>query len=124
MSLVSTGYGIATRRPCATRRSNGRSSAGPQSQQYSSPAAASRSSVWGVSTSAGPSHPRGRTPVAAAGWEMMPHGVVQRTMATVEDERAVIDESIAEIAAAVRATISGYSRQIAELMLSVAHAPR
>ncbi len=37
---------------------------------------------------------------AAAGWEMMPHGVVQRTMATVEDERAVIDESIAEIAAA------------------------
>jgi allantoinase len=37
---------------------------------------------------------------AAAGWEMMPHGVVQRTMATVDDERAVIDEAIAEIAAA------------------------
>ena len=37
---------------------------------------------------------------SAAGWEMMPHGVVQRTMATVEDERAVVDEAIAEIAAA------------------------
>ena len=36
----------------------------------------------------------------AAGWEMMPHGVVQRTMATVDDERAVIEESIAEIEAA------------------------
>jgi peptidoglycan/xylan/chitin deacetylase (PgdA/CDA1 family) len=37
---------------------------------------------------------------AAAGWEMMPHGVVQRTMATVGDERAVIDEAIAELHAA------------------------
>jgi allantoinase len=36
----------------------------------------------------------------AAGWEMMPHGVVQRTMAAVDDERAVIDEAIAEIAEA------------------------
>ena len=36
----------------------------------------------------------------AAGWEIMPHGVVQRTMASVDDERAVIDESIAEIRAA------------------------
>ena len=36
----------------------------------------------------------------AAGWEMMPHGVVQRTMATVDDERAVIDEAIAELHAA------------------------
>jgi allantoinase len=35
-----------------------------------------------------------------AGWEMMPHAVVQRTMATVDDERAVIEEAIAEIAAA------------------------
>ncbi len=33
----------------------------------------------------------------AAGWEMMPHGVVQRTMAKVDDERAVIAESIAEL---------------------------
>ena len=31
----------------------------------------------------------------AAGWEMMPHGVVQRTMAKVDDEGAVIAESIA-----------------------------
>ena len=37
---------------------------------------------------------------AAAGWEMMPHGVVQRTMATVDDQRAVIDEAIAELQAA------------------------
>jgi peptidoglycan/xylan/chitin deacetylase (PgdA/CDA1 family) len=36
----------------------------------------------------------------AAGWEMMPHGVVQRTMATVDDERAVIDEALAELQAA------------------------
>ena len=36
----------------------------------------------------------------AAGWEMMPHGVVQRTMAAVDDERAVIDEALDEIAAA------------------------
>lgn len=36
----------------------------------------------------------------AAGWEMMPHGVVQRTMATVDDERTVIDEAIAELEAA------------------------
>jgi peptidoglycan/xylan/chitin deacetylase (PgdA/CDA1 family) len=36
----------------------------------------------------------------AAGWEMMPHGVVQRTMATVDDERAVIDEALAELEAA------------------------
>ncbi|HEX3463223.1 MAG TPA: polysaccharide deacetylase family protein [Candidatus Elarobacter sp.] len=33
----------------------------------------------------------------ADGWEMMAHGVVQRTMTTVDDERAVIDESLAEI---------------------------
>ncbi|HEY0393534.1 MAG TPA: polysaccharide deacetylase family protein [Candidatus Elarobacter sp.] len=36
----------------------------------------------------------------AAGWEMMPHGVVQRTMAKVDDERAVIAQSMAEIEAA------------------------
>jgi allantoinase len=36
----------------------------------------------------------------AAGWEMMPHGVVQRTMATVDDERVVIDEALAELQAA------------------------
>ncbi len=36
----------------------------------------------------------------AAGWEMMPHGVVQRTMATVDDERAVIDAALAELEAA------------------------
>jgi allantoinase len=36
----------------------------------------------------------------AAGWEMMPHGVVQRTMATVDDERAVIEESLSELEAA------------------------
>jgi allantoinase len=36
----------------------------------------------------------------AAGWEMMPHGVVQRTMATVDDERAVIDQALAELQAA------------------------
>jgi allantoinase len=35
-----------------------------------------------------------------AGWEFMPHGVVQRTMARVDDERAVIAESIAEVEAA------------------------
>lgn len=33
----------------------------------------------------------------AAGWEMMPHGVVQRTMASVDDERAVIAEAIEEL---------------------------
>jgi peptidoglycan/xylan/chitin deacetylase (PgdA/CDA1 family) len=33
----------------------------------------------------------------AAGWEMMPHGVVQRTMATVDDERTVIDEALLEL---------------------------
>lgn len=33
----------------------------------------------------------------AAGWEMMAHGVVQRTMAGVDDERAVIDEALTEI---------------------------
>jgi peptidoglycan/xylan/chitin deacetylase (PgdA/CDA1 family) len=36
----------------------------------------------------------------AAGWEMMPHGVVQRTMAKVDDERATIAEAIAELEAA------------------------
>jgi allantoinase len=36
----------------------------------------------------------------SAGWEMMAHGVLQRTMATVEDERAVIDEALAELEAA------------------------
>jgi len=36
----------------------------------------------------------------AAGWEMMAHGVVQRTMTTVDDERAVIDEALGEIEAA------------------------
>jgi allantoinase len=36
----------------------------------------------------------------AEGWEMMAHGVVQRTMTTVEDERAVIAEALAEIEAA------------------------
>ncbi|HEY4439811.1 MAG TPA: polysaccharide deacetylase family protein [Candidatus Elarobacter sp.] len=36
----------------------------------------------------------------ADGWEMMPHGVVQRTMSSVDDERAVIDESIAQLQAA------------------------
>jgi peptidoglycan/xylan/chitin deacetylase (PgdA/CDA1 family) len=36
----------------------------------------------------------------AAGWEMMPHGVVQRTMATVDDERAVIEEALSELEAA------------------------
>jgi peptidoglycan/xylan/chitin deacetylase (PgdA/CDA1 family) len=35
-----------------------------------------------------------------AGWELMPHGVVQRTMAKVDDERAVIAQSVAEIEAA------------------------
>jgi allantoinase len=33
----------------------------------------------------------------AAGWEMMAHGVVQRTMAKVDDERAVIREAIDEL---------------------------
>jgi peptidoglycan/xylan/chitin deacetylase (PgdA/CDA1 family) len=36
----------------------------------------------------------------AAGWEMMPHGVVQRTMATVDDERAVIEEALGELESA------------------------
>jgi len=36
----------------------------------------------------------------AAGWEMMPHGVVQRTMATVDDEAAVIGEALNELEAA------------------------
>jgi allantoinase len=36
----------------------------------------------------------------AEGWEMMAHGVVQRTMATVDDERAVIAEALGEIEAA------------------------
>lgn len=36
----------------------------------------------------------------ADGWEMMPHGVVQRTMSSVEDERAVIAESIEQLASA------------------------
>jgi allantoinase len=31
------------------------------------------------------------------GWEMMPHGVVQRTMSSVEDERAVITEAITQL---------------------------
>jgi peptidoglycan/xylan/chitin deacetylase (PgdA/CDA1 family) len=33
----------------------------------------------------------------AEGWEMMPHGVVQRTMATVDDEAAVIAEALDEL---------------------------
>ena len=33
-------------------------------------------------------------------WEMMPHGVVQRTMSSVDDERAVIHEAIDQLAAA------------------------
>jgi allantoinase len=33
----------------------------------------------------------------ADGWEMMAHGVVQRTMATVDDERAVIAEALDEL---------------------------
>ena len=33
----------------------------------------------------------------AAGWEMMPHGVVQRTMSSVEDERAVIRDAIGQL---------------------------
>ncbi|MDB5092513.1 MAG: polysaccharide deacetylase [Candidatus Eremiobacteraeota bacterium] len=33
-------------------------------------------------------------------WEMMPHGVVQRTMSSVEDERAVINEAIAHLESA------------------------
>jgi allantoinase len=36
----------------------------------------------------------------AAGWEMMPHGVVQRTMAKVDDEAAVIAEALDELEAA------------------------
>lgn len=36
----------------------------------------------------------------AAGWEMMPHGVVQRTMATVDDEAAVVREALDELEAA------------------------
>jgi allantoinase len=36
----------------------------------------------------------------AAGWEMMAHGVLQRTMATVDDERAVIGEALDELEAA------------------------
>ncbi len=32
-----------------------------------------------------------------AGWDMMPHGVVQRTMATVDDENAVIREALDEL---------------------------
>jgi peptidoglycan/xylan/chitin deacetylase (PgdA/CDA1 family) len=36
----------------------------------------------------------------ADGWEMMAHGVVQRTMATVDDERAVIAEALDELEAA------------------------
>ncbi len=35
-----------------------------------------------------------------AGWEMMPHGVVQRTMATVEDEGAVVREALDELESA------------------------
>jgi peptidoglycan/xylan/chitin deacetylase (PgdA/CDA1 family) len=35
----------------------------------------------------------------AAGWEMMPHGVVQRTMATVDDEEAVVREAVDELEA-------------------------
>jgi peptidoglycan/xylan/chitin deacetylase (PgdA/CDA1 family) len=33
----------------------------------------------------------------ADGWELMPHGVVQRTMSNVEDERAVIAQAIDEL---------------------------
>src|ERR1700730_8423920 len=33
----------------------------------------------------------------ADGWEMMPHGVVQRTMSSVGDERAVIAEAIHQL---------------------------
>lgn len=36
----------------------------------------------------------------AARWEIMAHGVLQRTMATVDDERAVIDEALEELEAA------------------------
>jgi peptidoglycan/xylan/chitin deacetylase (PgdA/CDA1 family) len=36
----------------------------------------------------------------ADGWEMMPHGVVQRTMSSVEDERAVITEAIKQVESA------------------------
>jgi allantoinase len=35
----------------------------------------------------------------AEGWEMMPHGVVQRTMSSVENERAVIFDAIDQLAA-------------------------
>ncbi len=33
----------------------------------------------------------------ASGWDMMPHGVVQRTMATVDDEDAVVREALDEL---------------------------